>query len=87
MGGEALALYALDVENQNIEPSFGCDFGIELPQRAGCRIARIGEERFAVFLSCAVERFKAAARHIDLSAHLQKRERFGQGKGNGLDGF
>src|SRR2546423_780691 len=45
-----------------------CDRGVELPQRPGRRIARIGKYLFAGLLLALVERGKIGMAHVELAA-------------------
>ena len=47
-----------------------CDLRVELPQRPGRRIARIGVDVEAIGRTCRVERREILVTHIDLAAHL-----------------
>ena len=53
--------------------ALGHEARVELLQRAGGGVARIGEERFARGLALLVQLVEGAARIIDLASHLQHR--------------
>src|SRR6266571_5336415 len=57
--------------DERIEPTAGRDPGIELPDRTGGSVARIGEERLAFRGQLGVEALKAALRHVDLTADFE----------------
>ena len=57
--------------DERIEPTAGRDAGIELPDRTGGSVARIGEERLAFRGQLGVEALKAALRHVDLTADFE----------------
>ena len=59
---------------------------VELAQRAGGEIARIGEGRLAGLRLAGVERGEVGKAHIDLAAGLENSRRAGQAARDGLDG-
>ncbi len=72
---DRLADFALGVAEQRQGPGGG-DGGIELAQRAGRRVARIGEQGLLAGLGALlVQTEEIGARHINLAAHLQHRRR------------
>ena len=58
--------------NERVEAAAGRDTGIELPDRSGGSVARIGEQRLAFRGQLGVEPLKAALRHVDLTANLER---------------
>ena len=68
------------------------DGGVELPNRAGCGVARVHEQLFVLLplgdlLALAfVELLELVAAHVDLAAHLQHRRRTFELQGNLPDG-
>lgn len=80
------AFRQLYIENHQIQPAFRSDFGVELPQRTGRRIARVCKECLSPRLPRLVERMKNSFRHKDLSAHNETVRRILQLKRNGADG-
>ena len=76
----------LQIEHEDIQPPRGGDLRIELPERPGGGVARIGEERQPLGLARGVQFVKDLARHIDLATHDEARDRFGKGQGDRADG-
>ena len=70
-GHEGPRLAVLDVENQQSEPPFAGDGGIQLPQRARREVAGVGGGLFALLLHFLVVAEKGLVVHIDLSPELQ----------------
>src|SRR5258707_5807014 len=58
---------------EELERPPGGDLGIELAQRAGGGVARIGEDRLAPGLARLVHREEGRLLHIDLAAYLHRR--------------
>ena len=60
-------------EPVGVEPqrAAGGDLRVELAERAGGGVARVGKRGLARFFAPAVEREEVVAAHIDLAAHLQ----------------
>ena len=75
---DRLALHGLDVEDVEVERALRRDFRVLLPQGAGRRVARVLERLFLQQLLPLAERAEALLRHVDLAAHLQKRDRLGE---------
>ena len=75
----------LQVENENIQLATCRDPGIQLPERTGGGVARVGKQGLALALAHGIQAVKHLARHIDLAAHA-KRERFGQRQRDGGNG-
>src|SRR5207245_2528557 len=59
-----------DMEAKNPQPPAARDLRIELPERSGGRVPRIGEGRLAGPLPLRVELGEAALREVHLAAHL-----------------
>ncbi len=83
--GEGLADLAPGV-GEELERTRGGDARVELAQRAGGEVARIGEGRLAGLGLAGVERAKIGVAHIDLSARLEDFGRAGQAVRDGVDG-
>ena len=72
------ALCLLKIKDKNIQSTLCGHLWIFLPQRTCRCISRIFKGFFLPQLLLGNHLFKAGNRHIDLSAHLQKRNRAGQ---------
>ena len=60
---------------EEMQRAGGGDRRIELPERAGSRVARVRKRGVARLLSCAVERKEIAAAHVGLPPHLEDARR------------
>ena len=79
----------LEVEDEDVQPAACRNPRIQLPERAGGGVARVGKQGLALVLARGVELLKHFARHIDLAAHAEC-QRFGQrqrNRGNGAQIF
>ena len=72
----------LNVKAENGQLSLFGHIAVQLPQRAGRRIARIGKQRFALQLTLSIDGVKHRAAHIHLAAHNQCFRRTVQDFGN-----
>src|SRR5205085_554303 len=70
VGGEGFALAAQDVVGEEVEAAARDDLRVELADRAGGGVARVGELRLVRLLALEVERREGPARQIRLAAHL-----------------
>ena len=61
----------LDVKAEDRKPSLPRDLTVQLTQRAGRGIARIGERRLSVQLALCIQRIEHRAAQIHLTAHNQ----------------
>src|SRR5207245_10798798 len=59
--------------HEAVEVPPGGDVRIELPNRSGSGVARVGEERLALGRQLGVQPLKAALRHVYLAADLESR--------------
>ena len=88
MGGEGLSLRQLQVKYRDVQPPFGGDAGIFLPQGAGGGVAGIGHQGLALNLQGGVDLLEHRAGHVDLATDDEPgqlvRQRLGQG-GDGAD--
>ena len=73
VGGEVEALGRADPVAPDRERPFGGEVGVELADRAGGRVARVGEGRFARLGAPFVQRLEVGDRQVDLAAHLDQR--------------
>ena len=87
MGRKRGAVRALDIKDHDVETSARSDLGIKLAQRACRRVARIGKQGLALRFSFRVELLEALSRHINLTAHLEKRGRIFKRKRDRFDGL
>lgn len=79
VAGEGLPLDPLDVEDEDIQPPLRGDAAVLLPQGARRRVARVFEGLLLVFELPGDHPVEARARHVDLPAHLEEGELFGEG--------
>ena len=86
MSGKLPSLRQLQIEDGNIQPPLGGNLGIQLPQRAGRRVPRVGHQRLALDLPPGVDLLKDLAGHIDLAPHDEPGQLVRQNHGNGADG-
>ena len=87
MTGKFDTFRQLDIENINIQSTLGCNLGIQLTQRTGCRITGIGKERLPFRFLTGIELLKALLRHEYLTTDNQSWRRIFQIHGNRADGF
>src|SRR5688500_16570366 len=71
-GIEFHAFHAAKAVEDDVERTFGGDFGIELFERTGGGVAGIGKTGLARGLTLVIEFAKAGARHEDFAAHLEE---------------
>ena len=75
VGGEVEAADGADPVDPGRERPFGGQRRVELADRAGGRVARVGEGRFLGFGAALVERFEGGDRQVDLAAHFDQLRR------------
>ena len=75
VGGEVEAADRADPVDPGRERPFGGERRVELADRAGGRVARVGEGRFLGFGAALVERFEGGDRQVDLAAHFDQLRR------------
>ena len=80
-------LAQLGIENVDIQAAAGSNLRIQLTQRAGSCIPRIGKERFSLLFLTLVELFEALFRHEHLAPDNESGRGIFQGHGNGADGL
>ena len=83
--GQRVREHAPAVGEKGQRPVAG-DLGVELTQRAGGGIARIGKGLAAAFDLALVERLEIGVAHVHLAAHLEHLGRAGEHLGDGVDG-
>ena len=70
-GRDVPALHIPQAIGKKAQGALGGDVGIELPDRASRRVARVHEGLLALFALGFVELFEIIAAHVDLATHLQ----------------
>ena len=75
MGGEVEAAGGADPVAPDRERPFGGERRVELADRAGGRVARVGEGRLAGLGAALVERLEVGDRQVDLAAHFDQLRR------------
>ena len=75
VGGEVEAAGGADRVAPDRERPFGGQRRVELADRAGGRVAGVGEGRLAGFGAALVERFEVGDRQVDLAAHFDQLRR------------
>ena len=75
VGGEVEAAHGADPVAPDRERPFGGQRRVELADRAGGGVARVGEGRFLGFGAALVERFEGGDRQVDLAADFDQLRR------------
>ena len=78
MARQRFPLDTLNIEDKNIQPALRRHTAVLLTQGAGGRVARIFKRLLLIFKLARHNAFKAGARHINLPAHLDQRQRLRQ---------
>ena len=78
MGCERLAIAADYVIREKVEPPFGDECRVELANRAGSRVARIGKTRLVSLFTLGIDLLKNFAWQISFAAHFDCLSEFGR---------